>query len=74
MTTTKIRSRIHNCGWALKEIPIVRTNPETGQKEISRWKLIAHKGEQSVEVGGANIDEAMLNCGQVLGVVGKNVA
>ena len=67
--TPTIRKRVQGSGWQLKEIPIVRTDPASGERAIARWKLIAYKGVQSVEVGGDNIEEAMQNVGQVLGLV-----
>ncbi len=68
MDTASIRLRVQGIGWNLKEIPIIKTHPD-GERRVARWKLIAHKGAQSVEVGGENIDEAMRNIGQVLGVI-----
>lgn len=67
--TASIRTRVASIGWSLKEIPIINQNPITGERQIARWKLIAYKGVQSVEVGGENIDEAMKNIGKMLGVI-----
>ena len=72
MDTNSIRQRIASSGWKLREIPIVKTDRDSGHQTIGSWKLIANDGIRSVEVGGSNIDEAMKKCGQVLGLVGGN--
>lgn len=71
MDTSAIRTRITTLGWKLREIPIKRNHPDASQRTILQWKLVAIKGDKSIEVGGKTIDEAMKTIGQALGVIPK---
>lgn len=71
MDTTAIRARIKTQGWTLKELPIRRTVPGSKEKQIAQWKIIAYKGEKSVETSGTTIDDAVKNIGITLGVIAK---
>ena len=71
MDSSAIRARINGVGWSLKELPIVRNNPTTNQKQILQWKLIAFKGERSIEITGATLDDAMKSIGKALGVISQ---
>jgi hypothetical protein len=66
-----IRARIKTQGWSLLEIPIKRKDPKTGNSVVARWKIVANKGQKSIEVGGLDINEALRNIGLALGVIGK---
>ncbi len=66
-----IRARLKAQGWNLLEIPIRKRNPDSGELQISRWKIVATKGERSYEVGGPTIDEALTSVGISLGVISK---
>lgn len=70
--TQSIRNRIAVQGWKLREIPIKKSNPDPDKRTILQWKIIAFKGERSIEVGGKTIDEAMSNIGKTLGVISKD--
>jgi hypothetical protein len=67
--TNTIRTRLSTLGWKLREIPIRRNSPDSNQRVVLLWKVIAVKGEKSVEVGGPTIDEAMKTIGKTLGVI-----
>ncbi len=69
--TNAIRARIHAQGWVLKEMPIRRSVPDSKEKQITQWKIIAYRGEKSVENSGPNIDQAIKNMGITLGVISK---
>ncbi len=69
--TAEIRSRINTQGWRLLEIPIKHSHPDPTQRTIRGWKVVASRGDRSIEVGGATIDEAMKNIGVNLGVISK---
>lgn len=71
MDTNAIRTRITTQGWKLLELPIKKNSPIPEERVVARWKLVATKGGKSIEVGGATIDEAMRNVGQLLGVVAR---
>lgn len=71
MDNDAIRSRITTQGWKLLEIPIRKNTPDKNQRVIARWKIIASRGEKSLEVGGNTIDEALRNIGVTLGVIPK---
>lgn len=66
-----IRTRIKTQGWNLLEIPIQKKDPNSNHRTISRWKIVASKGERSIEVGGETINEALKNIGVCLGVIAK---
>jgi hypothetical protein len=67
--TEAIRARINTLGWKLREIPIKKSNPDPALRTILQWKIVAVKGEKSIEVAGPNIDEAMKTIGKTLGVI-----
>jgi hypothetical protein len=62
-TAEDIRNKIKGLGWQIKELPI-----KSGVS-IKQWKLIAIKGEKSVEVRGQDIKEALDNLGRTLGAI-----
>lgn len=64
--TNTIRERLQGLGWKLLEIPVRR------QDKIIRWKIVASRGEQSVETTGLDIDEAMKSVGVTLGVIPRD--
>ena len=61
-----IRARLTGLGWQLHELPIKKQNT------VARWKVIASKGEKSLEAGGTTLEEAMNNVGQSLGVIPRS--
>lgn len=69
MDTQAIRTRITTLGWRLREIPIKRNHPDVNERKVIQWKLVAMKGDKSIEVGGPTIDEAMKTIGKTLGVI-----
>jgi hypothetical protein len=69
--TNAIRARIQAQGWTIRELPIKRHSPNLEERIVMQWKLIAFRGEKSLEVGGKTIDEAMKNIGMALGVIPK---
>lgn len=69
MDSNSIRTRIKGLGWHLHEIPVRRNHPDIKERVIINWKIVAVKGEKSIEVGGSSIDEAMKNIGTSLGVI-----
>lgn len=71
MDNEAIRARISAQGWKLLEIPIKKNDPVNNQRIIARWKIVASKGEKSLEVGGNTIDEALKNIGVTLGVINR---
>jgi len=66
-----IRCRIKAQGWNLLELPVRKNHPDSRQQIIVRWKIIASRGDKSLEVGGLTIDEALKNVGETLGVIAK---
>lgn len=71
MDNDAIRARIKAQGWNLLEVPIKRNTPNKNERVVARWKVVASRGEKSLEVGGTTIDEALRNVGQTLGVITK---
>lgn len=69
MDTNTIRTRITTQGWSLREIPITRADQGTKERRIIQYKIIAFRGEKSLEVAGPTLDEAMKNIGKTLGVI-----
>lgn len=67
--TQSIRNRIGSLGWNVREIPIRKSSPVPEERLIASWRLIAARGERSVEVNGTNIDEAFKTLGVTLGVI-----
>jgi|694.fasta_scaffold22898_2 hypothetical protein len=66
-----IRARIKAQGWNLLEIPIQQKDAKTNNRIVAKWKVIASKGDKSLEVGGSTIDEALKNIGITLGVISR---
>lgn len=71
MDTNAIRERLKAQGWSVRELPIRKCNPDVKQQTIGRWKLIAIKGEKTLDVEGPTLDEAMKNLGATLGVIAR---
>lgn len=67
--TETIRVRINKQGWILKEIPIKRNVPDSQVKQVALWKIVAYKGQRSIETSGKTIDDAIKNIGMTLGVI-----
>lgn len=67
--TQSIRARIGSLGWQVREIPIRKSSPVPEERLIASWRLIAARGERSIEVSGPNIDEAFKTLGVTLGVI-----
>ena len=61
MDTNTIRARLSSLGWAVKELPIREKHAGAGPHKVVMWKLIAIKGERSLEISGKSLDEAMTN-------------
>lgn len=61
-----IRARLNGLGWQLLELPIKKQNI------VARWKVVASKGEKSLEAGGLSLEEAMNNVGKSLGVIPRD--
>jgi hypothetical protein len=64
--TESIRVRLQTQGWHLLELPIKKQNT------VARWKVVASRGEKSLEAGGTTLEEAMTNVGQSLGVIPRD--
>lgn len=69
--TDSIRARLKALSWTILEIPIKRNHPDPAERKVVRWKLVATKGEKSMEVTGPNIDEAFKQLGMTLGVIAR---
>ena len=67
-----IRNRLKALGWSLREVPVKHSHPDPAKRTVSQWKVTAFRGERSVEVGGATIDEALSAVGKSLGVIPQN--
>lgn len=67
-----IRARLSAQGWKLLEIPIKKHDPFNSQRIVVSWKIVASRGEKSLEVGGGTIDEALRNIGVALGVITRD--
>lgn len=74
MDTSTIRTRITTQGWQLREIPIKRSHPDPKQRTVLQWKLVAIRGNRSIETGKPSLDEAMKSMGQMLGVIPRDKA
>lgn len=70
--SNSIRARIKGLGWKMLEVPVKRSHPDPAQRTVIRWKIVATKGEQSCEVSGKTIDDALKNIGHTLGVIPKD--
>jgi hypothetical protein len=64
--TNSIRARLKGQGWRLVELPIRK------EQTVQQWKVIAVRGDQSVEMYGKTIDEAVSAIGKNLGVIPRN--
>lgn len=71
MDINSIRARIQGLGWKILEVPIKRSNPDPTLRTILKWKVVATKGQNSCEVTGLTIDEALKNLGVTLGAIAK---
>lgn len=71
MDSNAIRARINAQGWKLLEVPITKAGANKDERHIARWKVVAMRGDRSLEVGGATIDEALRTIGMTLGVIAK---
>lgn len=69
--TETIRLRLTSQGWRIIERPIKKSDPDPAKRLVVRWRLVALKGDKSLEISGSTIDDAMRNLGQTLGVVSK---
>jgi hypothetical protein len=63
----KIRVRLKGLGWRVTEIPA--RSGGVDNPVISRWKLIAAKGEKTISVEGKTLLEGMNHLGNMLGVI-----
>lgn len=63
LDSDKIKLRLHNLGWVVREIPVRK------QQTIAAWRLIAMRGDKSVDVSGKTIDESFNILGKTLGVI-----
>lgn len=73
MTNESIRFKIEAQGWKLLEIPIKKMIPNTNEKTVSSWKIVASKGDRSVEIYGKTIDEALINIATLLGIIKREI-
>ena len=71
--TDKIKVRLTNLGWVIKELPIRQKHTENKSHEITGWKLIAIRGERSFDISGKTLDEAFNTLGQSLGVIPRKI-
>lgn len=69
METKSIRARIKSLGWQVRELPIRKSSPIPEERIVASWKLIAARGEKTIEIGGGTIDEAFRNLGETLGAI-----
>lgn len=69
MDISTIKTRLANLGFQVKEIPIRRNHPDANERTVLHWKVIAIKGEQSYEMVGPSLDEAITSMGKSLGVI-----
>lgn len=72
VTSEDIRKRAQAMGFKVLELPLKRTNRQTGKLEVYGYSVIASKGEISCHVQGKTIDEALMNMAYVLGLVPNN--
>ena len=72
MDTQSIRVRLETLGWTVLELPVRTSSPDPQQRKVVRWKLIAQKGEKSLQVEGQTKDDAMKNLGINLGVIARS--
>ena len=63
--TDTIRQRLNAQGWIIRELPIRR------DQTVARWKLVAIKGEKTVEVQGTTLESAFDIIGKTLGVIAR---
>ena len=63
MDTDSIRARLQGLGWQVLELPIKKQNV------VARWRVVASRGDKSLEAGGNTLQEAMTSVGQSLGVI-----
>jgi len=70
--TQDIRVRIGSQGWRVREIPIRKSSLDPEERQVISFRLIAGRGDRSVEVSGPNIDEAFKTLGKTLGVIARD--
>lgn len=64
-----IRVKISTQGWKLREFPVKKSDPDPAKRQVIQWRMIAIKGDKSMEITGKTHDEAMNNIGKLLGVI-----
>lgn len=70
--TQGIRTRITSQGWRVREIPIRKSSPDPNERLVVSYRLLAGRGDRSIEVSGPTIDEAFKTLGETLGVIPRN--
>lgn len=71
MDIDSIRARLKSQGWKLLEVPIKRSSPTSQEKVVAYWKVVAVRGDRSLEMGGETIEDALGKIGVTLGVIAK---
>lgn len=72
MDTDSIKARILGLGWQIREIPVKKSSPDARERKILYYKVVALKGERSLEATGKTLDEAVGTIGAQLGVIPRN--
>jgi len=70
--TQSIRNRIESLGWKVREIPVRKSSSNPEERQVVSFRLIAGRGERSIEVTGKDINEAFKTLGTTLGVIPRN--
>lgn len=70
--TQSIRNRIGSLGWQVREIPVRKSSSNPDERQVVSFRLIAGRGERSIEVTGKDINEAFKTLGMTLGVIPRN--
>jgi hypothetical protein len=67
-TIEYLRDRILKSGWNLRELPIRTGGSDSA--EIRAWKMIAVKGDRSVQLEGKTLEIAIESICKTLGLIG----
>jgi len=70
--TNSIKARLTGLGWQIKELPVRKSNPDINERKILYYKVIAFRGETSMEATGQSLDEAINTIGVQLGVIPRS--
>ena len=62
----QVRSKINQMGWSLRELPV--KSGGVNNVRISKWKLIAYRGDKSIQAENTDLHAAMMQMAKTLNI------